>query len=61
MGIPCVALCGSTGEGYESILEHGVTKVVTLSGADISAEYAMEHAEEVYYQRALEVMRGLAE
>ena len=60
-GIPCIALCGSTGEGYESILEHGVTKVVTLSGSDISAEYAMEHAEEVYYQRALEVMREMAE
>ena len=58
-GIPCIALCGSTAEGYEKILEHGITKIVTLAGDGISAEYAMEHSQEVYYQRALEIFRSL--
>ena len=55
--IPCIALCGCTGEGYEKIAEHGVTTVATLTDKDISPEYAMEHAEELYYRRALEVIR----
>lgn len=54
-GIPCIALCGSTAEGYEKILEHGITKIVTLVSEDISPEFAMGHAEDIYYQRALEI------
>ena len=58
--IPCIAICGCTAEGYEKILEHGVTMITTLVGEDISTEHAMEHAEEVYYQRALGVMKSIS-
>ncbi len=58
-GIPCIALCGSTGDGFEQIQQYGITEIVTLVGEGISSEYAMEHAEEVYYQRALEMFRKI--
>ena len=59
-GIHCIALCGCTGDGYEKIMECGVTKVRTLAGDGVTPEYAMTHAEEVYYARALELMRDLS-
>ncbi|MBR5421830.1 MAG: glycerate kinase [Lachnospiraceae bacterium] len=58
-GIACIALCGSVGAGYEKILDHGVTRIVTLAGEAVSPEYAMEHAEELYYMRAKEVFSGM--
>ena len=58
-GIPCIAICGSTAEGYEKIFEPGITRIETLVKDDITPEYAMDHAEEVYYQRALEVFKAM--
>ena len=58
-GIPCIAICGSTAEGYERIFEHGITRIETLVKDDITPEYAMEHAEKVYYQRALEIFKAM--
>lgn len=58
-GVPCVALCGCTGEGYEQIFNYGITRVETLVNDDVTLEYAMEHAEEVYYQKALEIFSSL--
>lgn len=58
-GIPCVALCGCLGDGHESMMGAGITNVVTLAREGVSNEYAMQHAEELYYQRAVEVMQSL--
>ena len=58
-GISCVALCGCTGDGYEQIFGYGITQVETLADDSISPEYAMEHAEEVYYHKALEMFKNL--
>ena len=58
-GISCVALCGCTGDGYEHILNYGITQVETLADDSISPEYAKEHAEEVYYHKALEMFKNL--
>jgi len=58
-GVPCIALCGCLGEGYEKIMDHGITKIVTLADDSITAEYAMDHAEEVYYKKALELFRTI--
>ncbi len=58
-GVPCVALCGCIGDGYEHIMNYGITRVETLADDSISPEYAMEHAEEVYYYKALEMFKTL--
>ncbi|MBQ7636419.1 MAG: glycerate kinase [Lachnospiraceae bacterium] len=58
-GIPCIAICGCTGEGFEKIKECGVTKVVTLTDNNITPEQAMERAEEIYYKRAVQVLRSV--
>ncbi len=58
-GVPCIALCGCLGDGYEHIKEHGITRIEALADDSITPEYAVSHAEEVYYQRALEVMKTL--
>ncbi len=59
-GVPCIAICGCTGEGFEKIKEYGVSKVVTLTDDKVTQEYAMEHAEELYFKRAVQVMREQA-
>ena len=52
-------IAATLGDGFEQIKQYGITEIVTLVCEDTSAEYAMEHAEEVYYQRALEVFRKI--
>ncbi|MBR1471024.1 MAG: glycerate kinase [Lachnospiraceae bacterium] len=59
-GIPCVAVCGCTGDGYEEIKEYGITEIVTLADQNCTAEYAMLHAEELYYQKAAGIMKYLS-
>ena len=58
-GIPAIALCGCTGEGYERILEYGIGKVWTtrLEGMELSE--AMQRAEELYLQRAVQMFEYL--
>lgn len=58
-GIPCMAICGSVGDGYEQIKESGIADIVTLTDENTSQEYAMQHAEKLYYKRAVEMMRRL--
>ncbi|MCR4642381.1 MAG: glycerate kinase [Lachnospiraceae bacterium] len=58
-GIPCMAICGCLGSGYELIKESGIADIVTLTDENTSPEYAMQHAEELYYKRAIDVMRGM--
>ena len=55
-GIPCIAICGCLGEGYEKIKESGISDIVTLTDGNVSQEYAMQHAEELYFKRAVDVM-----
>ena len=56
-GIPAVALCGSLGEGYEKIFEHGISSIMTTVDRPMTVEEAMERAEELYYQGALRLFR----
>ena len=56
-GVPCIALCGCLGDGYESIMEYGITQIKTLTDDNTDKDYAIEHAEEVYYRKAAEVMQ----
>ena len=58
-GIPCIAICGCLGDGYEHIKEFGITDIVALTDGNISQDYAMQHADELYYKKAVDVMRRI--
>ena len=58
-GIPCIALCGCAGEGYERIRDYGITRIETLADATVTPKYAMEHAEEVYYRKAMKIFEQI--
>lgn len=49
--IPCIAIVGCTGDGWESILSHGVTDVVVTSRG-VNMNEALVHAEHYYRMAA---------
>ncbi len=51
--IPVIGLCGSLGEGYEELYDHGITKIMTTTPAQIVLEEAMSRAEELYFEGAV--------
>ena len=52
-GIPAVALVGSTGEGAEQILEHGILRVIKTAPEHMPLVEAMQRAEELYFAAAV--------
>ena len=52
-GIPAIALVGSTGEGAEKILEHGITAIVKTAPEDMPLAEALARAEELYFDAAV--------
>lgn len=52
-GIPVVALVGSTGEGAEKILNHGISRIITTAPEDMPIAEAMQRAEELYLEAAV--------
>ena len=58
-GIPGIALCGCTGDGYERIRDFGICGIETLTDDAITPKYAMEHAEEVYYRKAMKIFEQI--
>lgn len=58
-GIPVVALVGSTGEGAEKILNHGISHIITTAPADMPLAEAMQRAEELYLETAVRMFAGI--
>ena len=52
-GIPAVALVGSTGEGAEQILQHGISEIISTAPADMPLAEALQRAEELYLDAAV--------
>ena len=52
-GIPVVALVGSTGEGAEKILNHGISHIIATAPSDMPLAEAMQRAEELYLEAAV--------
>ncbi|MCR5728242.1 MAG: glycerate kinase [Lachnospiraceae bacterium] len=58
-GIPVIDLCGSLGDGYEEIYNHGITSLITTVNAPMSLEEAMKNAKDLYYKAAVRLFRML--
>ena len=54
-GVPVIAVCGSLGEGYEELHEIGITSFYSTMKENMSLEYALSHAEELYRETILKV------
>lgn len=50
--VPCIAISGSLGKGYEEIQNHGITELYETSLKDKSLAWNMAHAEELYFNTA---------
>lgn len=57
--IPVIGLCGSLGEGADALYDCGISSLITLMEPDMTVEYAMDHATELYYRAALKLFRGI--
>lgn len=58
-GVPVIALAGGLGDGYERVLEAGVSAVFSIVPGPISLEEAEEHAAEYLAERTESVLRAL--
>ncbi len=58
-GVPCIALVGGMGEKAEEMLDL-VDSILPIVKGPCTLEYAMEHAEELYADAALRLMRMLS-
>ena len=58
-GIPALALVGSTGEGAEQILNHGISDIITTAPADMSLVEALQKAEELYFDAAIRLFTDI--
>lgn len=57
LGIPCVAVVGAAGEGYEPLYTQGLTAVFTINRAAVAFETAKEHSAENLYRTACDILR----
>ena len=51
-GVPVTAIVGSLGEGWEGLLECGISKIIPIAPEGMSVEESMDRAEELYYEAA---------
>lgn len=57
LGIPCVAIAGSVGEGIGSLHECGITAVFSLINRPMSLQAAIEHSEDLLSSIAEQIVR----
>ena len=58
-GVPLVCIAGGLGNGYEAVYDIGVTKIYTLVNESTPLEKAINNAEEVYTERAKEMLLNI--
>lgn len=55
--IPCIAIVGDAGEGYESLYEQGLTAVFSINRTAIPFEQAQKRAQEDLFRTACDIFR----
>ncbi len=58
-GIPVIALCGGTGDGYEKLYDYGITKIISVSEGE-NIEKVLAEPEKYYYLKAVEMFAGIS-
>lgn len=51
-GVPAVGIAGSLGEGWQGLLDCGISEIIPIMMGGMTTEEAMERAEELYYEAA---------
>ncbi|MDD6258809.1 MAG: glycerate kinase [Erysipelotrichaceae bacterium] len=59
--VPCIAISGSLGKGYEEIKHHGITELYETSLKDKPLAWNMAHAEELYSNSADKVFSEISQ
>lgn len=59
LGIPCIGLSGSLGDGAERIFEYGISSLYCIIDRPMTLEYAMTDAESLYYNAAVRMFRTI--
>ncbi|MBO1198555.1 glycerate kinase [Staphylococcus simiae] len=57
--IPVIAICGSLGDGYQSVYEHGIDSVFSIIPAPCELSKAISHSEQYLYDTATNIARLL--
>jgi glycerate kinase len=56
-GVPVIAFAGSLGPGYEGLHAGGIVAAFSIASGPMTLEYACEHASELLFSLARDVMR----
>ncbi len=59
LDVPVVVVAGSVGEGHESLYQHGVDAVVSITSRPMTLEEAMRNAEQLVKEAAEHIIRLL--
>ncbi len=58
-GIPCHALVGSLGKGYEVMYQHGITSITSCMDDTMDLDYAMHNAKQLCEQASEKLLTSL--
>ena len=59
LGIPCIGLSGSLGEGAQRLFDCGISSLHCIIDRPMTLEYAMTNAETLYYNAAVRMFRTI--
>lgn len=59
LGVPCVGVSGSLGEGFEKVMDCGIESIVTSIDRMMSLDEVITHAEEKYYWAAVRMFGAI--
>lgn len=57
--IPVIAICGSLGNGYQSVYEHGIDSVFSIIPSPCELTEAISHSEQYLYDTSINIARLL--
>ena len=59
LGIPCIGLSGSLGDGAEMIFDYGISSLHSIVDRPMTLEDAMTNAEVLYYHASVRMFRTI--
>lgn len=59
LSVPAAGICGCLGDGWEGLLDCGISRIISLAGSGVSKEESMARAGELYYEAAVRLLREI--